>query len=104
MQKQKDNKKPASMMVLLIVGATIAMVAITMNPSNYIPVQTTENAEIIAVIDARCVVETNRGHSYVVPDCNSVPGSIDSTTFHVPGAEPNGYYDRIEDKMATVEP
>ncbi len=103
-QKQKDDKKPALMMVLLIIGATVAMVAITMNPGNYIPVQVTENVKVIAVIDAGCVVETSRGHSYVVSECDSIPGSVVSATFHVPGAELNGYYDRIEDKLATVEP
>ena len=103
-QKQKDDKKPALVMVLLIVGATMAIVAITMNPWNYIPVQVTENAEVIAVIDAGCVVETSKGHSYVVPDCDSPPGSMVTAEFHVPGAELNGYYDRIKDKLETVEP
>ena len=103
-QKQKDDKKPALMMVLLIVGATIAIVAITANPANYIPVQVTENVEVIAVIEAGCVVETSKGHSYVVPDCNSLPGSIVTAEFHVPGAEFNGYYDRIQDKLETVQP
>ena len=72
-RQQKDDKKPALMMILLIVGATIAIVAITMNPWNYIPAQVTENVEVIAVIDAGCVTETSKGHSYVVPDCNSPP-------------------------------
>ena len=103
-QKQKDDKKPALMMVLLIAGATIAIVAITANPSNYIPVQVTENVEVIAVIDAGCVVETSRGHSYVVPNCNSPPGSIVTAEFHVPGAEYNGYYDTVREKLKTVEP
>ncbi len=103
-QKQKDDKKPALMMVLLIVGAAVAIVAITANPANYIPVQVVENVEVIAVIDAGCVVETSKGHSYVVPDCNSPPGSIVTAEFHVPGAELNGYYDRIQDKLETVQP
>lgn len=103
-QKQIGDKKPALMMALLIVGATVAIVVITANPSNYIPVQVVENVEVIAVIDAGCVVETSRGHSYVVPDCNSTPGSIVAAEFHVPGAEFNGYYDRIKDRLETVEP
>ena len=103
-QKQKDDKKPALMMVLLIVGATVAIVAITMTPWNYIPVQVTENVEVIAVIDAGCVVETSKGHSYVVPDCTSSPGSIVTAEFYVPGAELNGYYDVVREKLKTVEP
>ena len=102
--KQKDDKKPALMMVMLIVGATIAIVAITVNPANYIPVQVIENVEVIAVIEAGCVVETSKGHSYVVSDCNSPPGSIVTAEFHVPGAELNGYYDKIQDKLETVQP
>ena len=103
-QKQKDDKKPALMMVLLIVSVTVVIVAITANPANYIPVQVVENVEVIAVIDAGCVVETSKGHSYVVSDCNSSPGSIVTAEFHVPGAELNGYYDRIQDKLETVNP
>ena len=103
-QKQKNDTKPALLMTLLIVGATAAILAITINPSNYIPVQVTENVEVIAVIDAGCVVESSKGHSYVVPDCNSSPGSMVTAQFHVPGAELNGYYDKIKDKLETVEP
>ena len=103
-QKQKNDTKPALLMTLLIVGATAAILAITINPSNYIPVQVTENVEVIAVIDAGCVVESSKGHSYVVPDCNSSPGSMVTAQFHVPGAELNGYYDRIKGKLETVEP
>ena len=103
-QKQKGEKKPAALMVLLLVTATAAIVAITATPWNYIPTQVTENAEVLAVIDAGCVVETSNGHSYVVSDCNSSVGKIVSVTFHVPGAELNGYYDRIQDKLETLEP
>ena len=92
------------MLVLLMVAATAVMITITINPSNYIPTQVTENAEVLAVIDAGCVVETSRGHSFVASDCNSSVGEIVSVTFHVPGAELNGYYDRIQDKLETVKP
>ena len=103
-QKQKDEKKPAAVMVLLIVAAATAIVAITATPWNYIPAQVTENAEVLAVIDAGCVVETSKGHSYVVPDCNSSVGEIVSVTFHVPGAELNGYYDKVQDRLEAVKP
>ena len=103
-QKQKDEKKPAVMMVLLLVAATGAIVAITATPWNYIPTQVTENAEILAVIDAGCVVETSKGHSYVISNCNSPVGEIIPVTFHVPRAELNGYYDRIQDKLEILKP
>ena len=103
-QKQKNEKKTAMMMVLLMVVATAAIVAITINPWNYIPTQVTENTEVLAVIEAGCVVETSKGHSYVVPNCDSSVGDIVSATFHVPGAELNGYYDRIQEKLETMEP
>ena len=103
-QKQKDEKKPAMMMVLLLVTATAAMVVITATPWNYIPAQITENAEVLAVIDAGCVVETSNGHSYVVSGCNYSVGDVISVTFHVPGAELNGYYDKVQDKLKTVKP
>ena len=103
-QKQKNEKKSAMKMVLLMVSATAVILTFTTTPWNYIPTQVTENAEVLAVIDAGCVVETSKGHSFVVSDCNSSVGDIVSATFHVPGAELNGYYDRIQDKLETVEP
>lgn len=103
-QKQKDEKKSAMKMVLLMVTATVIIVTITATPWNYIPTQVTENAEVLAVIEAGCVVESRQGHSFVVSDCDSLVGDIISVTFHVPGAELNGYYDRIRDKLETVEP
>ena len=103
-KSKKDEKKSAMKMVLLMVSATAVIVAITINPGNYVPMQVTENTEVLAVIEAGCVIETSKGHSFVVPDCNSSVGDIVSATFHVPGAELNGYYDRIQDKLETVEP
>ena len=103
-QKQKDEKKSAMKMVLLMVAATAAIVTLTATPWNYIPTQVTENAEVLAVIEAGCVVESKQGHSFVVPDCDSPVGDVVPVTFHVPGAELNGYYDRIRDKLETVEP
>ena len=91
------------MMVLFLVTATAAIVAITITPWNYIPTLVTENTEVLAVIDAGCV-ETSKGHSYVVSDCNSSVGESVSVTFHVLRVELHGYYDRIQDKLETLEP
>ncbi len=103
-QKQKDEKKSAMKLVLLMASATVVILTFTTTPWNYIPTQVTENAEVLAVIEAGCVVESKQGHSFVVPDCHSSIGDMVSVTFHVPGAELNGYYDRIQDKLETVEP
>lgn len=103
-QKQKDEKKSVMKMVLLMASATAVILTFTTTPWNYIPTQVTENAEVLAVIEDGCVVESKQGHSFVVPDCDTPVGGMVSVTFHVPGAELNGYYDRIRDKLETVEP
>ncbi len=103
-QKQNNEKKSAMKMALLMVAATVVIVVLTVTPWNYIPTQVTENAEVLAIIEAGCVVESKHGHSFVVPNCDSSVGDLVSVTFHVPGAELNGYYDRIRDKLETVEP
>jgi hypothetical protein len=50
------------------------------------------------------VGESELGVSVVVPECTSQVGEVVSATFFVPAMEKNGYYDRIESKLAMVEP
>ena len=51
-----------------------------------------------------CVGESIMGISVVVPDCSAKPGDVVSATFYIPSMELNGYYDRIQEKLAKVTP
>lgn len=104
-QKQKEEKTSATMMVLLIAGATAVILVFTITPWNYVPTQVTENASVLVVTeDDRCVMESKLGHTIVVPHCNAQAGDVISATFYVPSADLNGYYDGVKGKLETVEP
>ena len=44
------------------------------------------------------------GYSVVVEGCAADVGDIVPATFNVPAMAHNGYYDRIETKLAMVQP
>ena len=76
----------------------------TLTPWNIVPTLVTEDVTVIAVTEDGCVAESILGHSVVVPNCGASVGDVISATFYVPAMEVNGYYDRIQDKLATVDP
>jgi hypothetical protein len=94
---QKEKKPPVIKTIALIAaGLTVALVmTIT---------EVTENVTVLAITEHGCVGESELGVSVVVPECTSQVGEVVSATFFVPAMEKNGYYDRIESKLAMVEP
>jgi len=44
------------------------------------------------------------GQSVVVSDCSASVGDVISAEFYAPASDKNGYYDRIYEKLAMVEP
>jgi hypothetical protein len=44
------------------------------------------------------------GFSVIISNCSTNIGEGVSATFKVPAMEINGFYDRIEEKLAVVEP
>jgi hypothetical protein len=89
---QKEKKPP--------VIKTIALIAAGLT----VPTEVTENVTVLAITEHGCVGESELGVSVVVPECTSQVGEVVSATFFVPAMEKNGYYDRIESKLAMVEP
>ncbi|MGY5152139.1 MAG: hypothetical protein ACW9XA_07715 [Candidatus Nitrosopumilus sp. bin_6a] len=80
------------------------MLVFTLTPWNIVPTLVTEDVSVIAVTDYGCVGESVLGYSVVVTDCDAGVGDVISTTFYVPAMDQNGYYDRIEGKLAKVNP
>jgi len=106
MQKtnQTQKKAPALTFVLILAAAVSVTLVFTLTPWNLIPTLVTEDVTVIAVTDYGCVAESVIGRSVVVSDCNAKPGDVISATFYIPAMEINGYYDRIQEKLAMVVP
>jgi hypothetical protein len=88
----------------LIASGLAVILVLTIAPWNYVPVLVTENVVVIAVTEHGCVGESQYGISVVMPQCDAKVGDTISASFYVPSKELNGYYDRIQDKLATVQP
>ena len=101
---QKEKKPPVIKTIALIAaGLTVALV-MTITPWNILPTEVTENVTVLAITEHGCVGESELGVSVVVPECTAQVGEMVSATFFVPAMDKNGYYDRIETKLAMVEP
>jgi hypothetical protein len=101
---QKEKKSPVIRTIALIAGGLAVALVLTITPWNIIPTEVTENVTVIAITKHGCVGESELGVSVVVPECTAQIGDVVSATFFVPAMEKNGYYDRIESKLAMVEP
>lgn len=104
MQQTTQTKTPRLKFVLILAAATSVILVFTLTPWNIIPTLVTEDVSVIAVTDYGCVGESVLGHSVVVTDCDAGVGDVVSATFYVPAMDQNGYYDRIEAKLTTVNP
>lgn len=102
--KQKEKKSPV-LRTMAIIGAGLAVALVmTITPWNIFPVEVTEQVTVLAITEHGCVGESELGVSVVVSECSAQVGDIVSATFFVPAMEQNGYYDKIETRLALVEP
>jgi len=101
---QKEKKAPVLKFGLILAAATSVMLVLTLAPWNFVPILVTEDVSVIAVTDYGCVAESVMGLPVVVSDCNAKPGDVISATFYVPAREINGFYDRVQEKLAMVNP
>ena len=104
MQQTTYKKTPQLKFLAIVAVATSVMLVFTVAPWNILPTLVTENVTVIAVTEYGCVAESSTGHSVVVSNCNADIGDLVSATFYAPTMEQNGYYDRIRDKLETVNP
>lgn len=101
---QVQKKAPAFKFVMMLVVATSVILVLLISPWNIFPTLVTEDVTVIAVTNYGCVAESMMGVSVVVQDCNAKPGDVISATFYIPAMELNGYYDRVQEKLKTVNP
>lgn len=104
MLKQKESKPPRFAIIALMAAGLAVSLVFTLTPWNFVPTQVSENVTVIAVTEHGCVGESQYGVNVVVPNCDAQIGDIVSATFNVPAMELNGYYDRLGDRVETVQP
>ena len=102
--KQKEKKSPVIRTIALIGAGLAVILVIILNPWNIFPVEVTEQVTVLAITEHGCVGESEFGVSVVVPNCSAQIGDTVSATFFVPAMVQNGYYDKIETKLALLEP
>ena len=100
----EQKKSPVIKTMALIAGGLAVILVFTLTPWNLIPTEVTEDVTVLAITEQGCVGESELGVSVVVPNCSANIGEVVSATFKVPAMELNGFYDRIEGKLMTVEP
>lgn len=106
MQKpiQEQKKSPVIKTIALMAGGLAVILVFTLTPWNLIPTEVTENVTVLAITEHGCVGESELGVSVVISECSAQIGEVVPATFRVPAMEINGFYDRIEEKVAMVEP
>ena len=105
---QQTSLKSESISRIAMVGLAVAGIAVILTlllaPWNWMPTEYAEQITVIAVTDYGCVGESQVGNSVVVSDCSASVGDVISAQFYAPASDKNGYYDRIYEKLAVVEP
>ena len=105
---QQTSLKSESISRIAMVGLAVAGIAVILTlllaPWNWMPTEYAEQITVIAVTDYGCVGESQVGNSVVVSDCSASVGDVISAQFYAPASDKNGYYDRIYEKLAIVEP
>ncbi len=101
---QKEKKAPVIPVIALMAAGLAVILVFTLTPWNLLPVQVTENVTVLAITEHGCVGESVLGVSVVVANCDAQVGDTISATFYIPAMEINGFYDKIDSKLAIVEP
>lgn len=103
-QNQIQKKSPRLAFIAILAAGTAVALIFTLTPWNFVPVQVTEDVTVIAITEHGCVGESQYGVSVVVPTCSAQIGDVVSATFYVPSMEVNGYYEKVQDRVAVVQP
>lgn len=91
-------------MIALIAGGLAVMLILLFTPWNFVPVQVTEDITVLAVTEYGCVGESQYGVNVVVSECTAKVGDAISASFYVPAMEVNGFYDKVHERIAVIEP
>ena len=101
---QIERKSPVIPVIALMAGGLAVMLVLLLTPWNFVPVQVTEDITVLAVTEHGCIGESQYGVSVVVPECSAKVGDVVSASFFVPAMELNGFYDKVQQRAAQVQP
>ena len=101
---KKERKPPRIATIGLMAAGTAVILIFLLTPWNFVPTQVTEDVTVIAITEHGCVAESQYGVSVVVPECSAQVGDVVSASFNIPAIEINGYYDKVQDRVAAVQP
>lgn len=105
MSTQLEKKMPWKWYVALVLGALAVLMMTTIAPIwHWFPVQITEQGTVLAIVDKGCVIDTPSVSMPVIQKCNASPGDVIDVTYYVPAKITSGYYDRMQEKLALVQP
>ena len=85
-------------------GGLAVMMVLLLAPWNFVPVQVTEDITVLAITEHGCIGESQHGVSVVVSGCNASVGDVIPASFYIPAMEVNGYYDKVHERIAVIEP
>ena len=103
-QTQKEKKEPVIPVIALMAGGLAVMLVLLLAPWNFVPVQVTEDVTVLAITEHGCIGESQYGVSVVVAECKANVGDVISASFYIPAMEVNGYYDKVHERIAVIEP
>ena len=104
MQQTKSSKTPQLQFAVLLGVAASVILVLTVMPWNIVPTMVTEDVIVIAVTEYGCVGESVLGQSVVVSGCDASVGETISASFYTAAMNQNGYYEKVKERLAVVNP
>jgi hypothetical protein len=107
MSQYKQKKMPWKRYIGLVLGGLAILMITSIAPIwHWLPVQITEQGTVLAVTEKGCVIKTHTLSDTLplVQKCNSQPGDVIEVTYYVPSKIVNGYFLRMQEKAALVQP
>ncbi|MEM3089005.1 MAG: hypothetical protein QXY22_00345 [Candidatus Nitrosotenuis sp.] len=102
---EQEKKMPWMWYVGLVLGGLAVLLMTTIAPVwHWFPVQITEQGTVLAVTENGCVIKTQTVNLPVIQKCDAQPGDVIEVTYYAPSKVTSGYYERMQEKAALVQP
>jgi len=103
--EQQDKKMPWKWYVGLVLGGLAILMITSIAPIwHWFPVQITEQGTVLAITERGCVIDTPTVSLPVIQKCAAQPGDVIEVTYYVPSKITTGYFERVQEKAALIQP
>ena len=103
--KQQEKKMPWKWYVGFVLAGLAILMMVTIAPIwHWFPVEITEQGTVVAIVDRGCVIDTPSVSMPVIQECSAQPGEVVDVTYFVPSKVTSGYFDKVREKAALVQP